>query len=140
MLGFLPSLFRVLEAPPDLPNRGVPFDGRRAPPVEPLPATLRSALHAMRQGIVFEQVSFTYPGRTDRVLRDVSFTLEPDECVALVGHNGAGKTTIVKTAPAACTTRRLGAFCWTAWTCENTIWMRCAGRWASSSRTSCAMN
>ena len=42
------------------------------------------------QGIVFEQVSFTYPGRTDRVLRDVSFTLEPDECVALVGHNGAG--------------------------------------------------
>ena len=96
VLGFLPSLFRVLEAPPDLPNRGVPFDGRRAPPVEPLPATLRSALHAMRQGIVFEQVSFTYPGRTDRVLRDVSFTLEPDECVALVGHNGAGKTTIVK--------------------------------------------
>ena len=96
VLGFLPSLFRVLEAPPDLPNRGERFEGPGAPPVAPLPATLRPALHPMRQGIVFEQVSFTYPGRTDRVLRDVSFILEPDECVALVGHNGAGKTTIVK--------------------------------------------
>ena len=112
VLGFLPSLFRVLEAPPDLPNRGERFEGPGAPPVDPLPATPGPTAHTMLgrrnlpsrghrcavrfQGIVFEQVSFTYPGRTDRVLRDVSFTLEPDECVALVGHNGAGKTTIVK--------------------------------------------
>lgn len=45
---------------------------------------------------MFEQVSFTYPGQTTPVLRDVSFHLAPDECVALVGHNGAGKTTMVK--------------------------------------------
>jgi len=45
---------------------------------------------------VFEQVSFTYPGQTTPVLRDVSFRLLPGECVALVGHNGAGKTTMVK--------------------------------------------
>ena len=112
VLGFLPSLFRVLEAPPDLPNRGERFEGPGAPPVDPLNATPGPTAHTMLgrrnlpsrghrcavrfQGIVFEQVSFTYPGRTDRVLRDVSFTLEPDECVALVGHNGAGKTTIVK--------------------------------------------
>ncbi len=112
VLGFLPSLFRVLEAPPDLPNPGVPVDGRRTPPVDPLPAKPGTAAHTMLgrrnlpsyghrcavrfQGIVFEKVSFTYPGRTDQVLRDVSFTMEPDECVALVGHNGAGKTTIVK--------------------------------------------
>ena len=30
------------------------------------------------------------------MLREVSFSIKPGECLALVGHNGAGKTTIVK--------------------------------------------
>ena len=96
VLGFLPSLFRVLEAPPDLANRGARFDGPGAAPVEARPATPGAASQPMDQGIVFEQVSFTYPGQTDPVLRAVSFAMKPDECVALVGRNGAGKTTIVK--------------------------------------------
>jgi len=79
-LGFLPSLLRVIEAPPDLPV---------APHPRPVPEQIR-------QGILFERVGFTYPGQTAPVLSDVSFRLAPGECVALVGHNGAGKTTIVK--------------------------------------------
>ena len=79
-LNFLPSLLRVIEAPPDLPIAAHP---------RPVPEQIR-------QGIVFEGVSFTYPGQTTPVLYDVSFRLAPGECVALVGHNGAGKTTIVK--------------------------------------------
>jgi ATP-binding cassette subfamily B protein len=47
-------------------------------------------------GLEFRNVSFTYPGKTEPALRDVSFLIEPDEAVALVGQNGAGKTTIVK--------------------------------------------
>jgi ATP-binding cassette subfamily B protein len=48
--------------------------------------------------IEFRHVSFTYPGREAKgpALRDVSFTLAAGESVALVGSNGAGKTTIVK--------------------------------------------
>jgi ATP-binding cassette, subfamily B, multidrug efflux pump len=36
-----------------------------------------------------------FPGEPDWVLRDVSFTIEPGETAAIVGHTGAGKTTII---------------------------------------------
>ncbi|MBV8477097.1 MAG: ABC transporter ATP-binding protein [Acidobacteria bacterium] len=35
------------------------------------------------------------PGEPDWVLKDVSFTIEPGETVAVVGHTGAGKTTLI---------------------------------------------
>lgn len=80
VLSFLPSLTRVLEAGPDLV-------------VSPTPSRLTGSL---RHGVVFENVSFAYPGREDRALDDVSFEVPSGSCVALVGHNGAGKTSIVK--------------------------------------------
>lgn len=43
--------------------------------------------------ITFENVWFAYNGE-DWVLRDVSFTIRPGETVAIVGHTGAGKTTL----------------------------------------------
>lgn len=49
-----------------------------------------------QSGIAFEHVSFRYPGREDYALRDVSFHIALGEMVALVGKNGAGKTSIVK--------------------------------------------
>ncbi|TSC77598.1 MAG: ABC transporter-like protein [Parcubacteria group bacterium Gr01-1014_33] len=46
--------------------------------------------------IVFEGVTFSYPGTTKEVLKDFSLRIPPGEKVALVGVNGAGKTTVVK--------------------------------------------
>ena len=47
-------------------------------------------------GFVFEDVGFRYPGSERWAVRNVSMTLRPEERVALVGENGAGKTTITK--------------------------------------------
>ena len=46
--------------------------------------------------IVFENVSFRYPGTERNVIENVNLTLEPGDSVVLVGLNGAGKTTLIK--------------------------------------------
>nr|MBN1230024.1 ABC transporter ATP-binding protein [Anaerolineae bacterium] len=54
----------------------------------------KKTLDSISGAIRFNKVSFTYPGSSKTVLRDVSFEIKPGEVVALVGENGAGKTTI----------------------------------------------
>jgi ATP-binding cassette, subfamily B, bacterial len=50
----------------------------------------------LEDGIRFEHVSFAYPGTDRLVLEDVCLHLEPGSVVAIVGENGAGKSTMVK--------------------------------------------
>ena len=45
--------------------------------------------------IYFDKVSKVYPDDT-LALDSVSFTVEPKEFVTIVGHSGAGKTTLIK--------------------------------------------
>ena len=58
------------------------------------------SLGVPRGEIEFSHVWFAYsggaqPGEEDWVLRDVSFRVRPGQTVAIVGHTGAGKTTII---------------------------------------------
>lgn len=46
--------------------------------------------------IRFEHVSYRYAGAESDTLQDISLTIKPGEKIALVGVNGAGKTTFVK--------------------------------------------
>lgn len=46
--------------------------------------------------IEFNNVSFRYGKDEPWVLKDVSFTIDKDEWVAIIGHNGSGKSTIAK--------------------------------------------
>ncbi len=61
----------------------------------------RASLPAPRGEIEFRNVWFAYrggpaPKEEDWVLRDVSFRVEPGQSLAIVGHTGAGKTTIIQ--------------------------------------------
>jgi ATP-binding cassette subfamily B protein len=60
------------------------------------PSQPRSLRRPLREGLVFEHVSFRYPGSGRPALHDVSLELRPGEVVAVVGPNGSGKTTLVK--------------------------------------------
>ncbi len=76
----LKDLFDFLEVRPRIVS---------APDARPMPARVS-------EGFTFEGVGFRYPDAERWAVRHVSFRIGPGERIALVGENGAGKTTIVK--------------------------------------------
>lgn len=77
---YMSNLFRFLERPTKNPP---------APKDESTP-------ERDEKGIRFEGVTFTYEGKQTPALDDVSLFIPAGQSVALVGENGAGKTTFVK--------------------------------------------
>lgn len=75
-------VFELLDAP-EIPKESAP---RRA--ARPAPG------QAAAGRVTFERVSFGYRAGST-VVRDLSFAVEPGQTVAIVGHTGAGKTTVV---------------------------------------------
>lgn len=59
-----------------------------------VPAQIGTAGNISNGEIEFRNVTFSYDGQTD-VLKDISFTAKPGETVALVGHTGSGKSSII---------------------------------------------
>ena len=70
------EIFDTVPSPPEKPNAIVP--------------------DSMANGhIVFDDVSFTYDGNKKQAIHNISFSVEPGKCIALVGRSGAGKSTIL---------------------------------------------
>ncbi|NBD33678.1 MAG: ATP-binding cassette domain-containing protein [Cyanobacteria bacterium] len=57
------------------------------------------ALPPVNGKIEYDQVNFTYPESKDWVLKDLNFTVQPGEMLALVGASGAGKSSLVNLLP-----------------------------------------
>lgn len=49
--------------------------------------------------LVFDHVSFRYPGAEENVLHDISFAARPGETTAVIGSTGSGKSTLVNLIP-----------------------------------------
>ncbi|MBA3670879.1 MAG: ABC transporter ATP-binding protein [Gemmatimonadaceae bacterium] len=77
---YLRDLFVFFEMKPSIASRP---DAARVP-------------NPIRSGFVFEDVGFQYPGSERWAIRHVHLSISPGERIALVGENGAGKTTITK--------------------------------------------
>jgi ATP-binding cassette, subfamily B, multidrug efflux pump len=75
-------VFEVLDAPLEVQD---------APNAVPLPP--------ISCRVEFDEVSFRYPGDEREILRDVSFTAEPGQTVAILGTTGSGKSTLVNLLP-----------------------------------------
>ncbi|MEE1756437.1 ABC transporter ATP-binding protein [Streptomyces sp. SP18CS02] len=71
-------------------ERFVDEAGRRAIPVGGLPVAPDTG------AITFEKVSYGYPDREGQAVADVSLTVPVGQVTALVGENGAGKSTFIK--------------------------------------------
>ncbi|MEK7291244.1 MAG: ABC transporter ATP-binding protein [Planctomycetota bacterium] len=56
-------------------------------------------LEKVEEGIFFKNVSFSYDGSEDYILKDINLTIHKGEVVAIVGESGAGKSTIINLIP-----------------------------------------
>ena len=63
------------------------------------PACAKTPAAGEKGTVVFDHVSFAYPGAEEEVLSDISFTAKPGETVAFIGSTGSGKSTLVNLIP-----------------------------------------
>lgn len=52
-------------------------------------------LRYVHGSIDFENVSYKYPNATEKTIQNLSFSVEPGECIAFVGASGSGKSTVM---------------------------------------------
>jgi ATP-binding cassette, subfamily B, bacterial len=72
---------------------------RRVPAARRSESSSASSVRRRRGHLVFDHVSFTYPGATEPVLRDVVLDLPPGQTVVLTGATGSGKSTLLQLVP-----------------------------------------
>jgi len=62
----------------------------------PVPAKPEPIPEGTINGIEFDNITFTYPGGTEPAVKNLNLHIRKGELIALVGENGAGKSTVIK--------------------------------------------
>jgi ATP-binding cassette subfamily B protein len=65
-------------------------------PLVSIPKKPKNIPESINNGIEFKNVAFTYPGGTEPAVTGLNLNIRKGELMALVGENGAGKSTIIK--------------------------------------------
>lgn len=65
-------------------------------PVERVPNLLPSVYRSFKGRLDLKRLIFSYPSRSDPVLRGLNISIQPGEIVAITGASGSGKSTILK--------------------------------------------
>lgn len=52
-------------------------------------------LRYVHGSVEFDNVNYRYPDAKERIIKDLTFSVEPGECVAFVGASGSGKSTVM---------------------------------------------
>ncbi|MDC7242012.1 MAG: ABC transporter ATP-binding protein [Spirochaetales bacterium] len=85
----------ILESEPDV-------EDRREDPTEvpPKPQQAANQTMSVSEGkIEFKDVTFSYNDRSDPVLKNISFTVNPGETIGIIGATGSGKSTLMDLIP-----------------------------------------
>lgn len=69
------------------------------PKIQDDPAAIDLPLARVKGKLEARRLSFTYPNAKSHALKDISFTIEPGETVAIVGPIGSGKSTLANALP-----------------------------------------
>ena len=63
------------------------------------PSETANTAHAADGAVIFDNVSYQYPGAAEPVLKHISFTAEPGTTTAIIGSTGSGKSTLMGLIP-----------------------------------------
>ncbi len=87
-------VLEIFDTQPEITDKDSEPAGR---PMVPAPG--KAAPGGTRGHLVFDHVSFSYPGAASPVLRDIVLDLPPGKTVVLTGATGAGKSTLLQLVP-----------------------------------------
>lgn len=91
---YMSNLFQYFAIPTSKGHTGLPGLVERVPNEEAAPPRIEASRE--ERGIRFDNVGFRYPGQERSALEGINLFIPQGQSLALVGHNGAGKTTFIK--------------------------------------------
>ncbi len=91
-------VYEILDTEPTITGPAVTGTADEAAALVPAPAR-PAASERKPASLVFDGVTFSYPGMPRPVLSGLSLTVEPGQTVALTGTTGSGKTTLLQLVP-----------------------------------------